>query len=115
MDDQISKEVPQIRVTGTAIRPGQMDFGLEVLIRIADIRGLEGSDDTPAELLPAGEPLPMDFWRSPSIEELALAQHVQPLRDVRTLFGTWPGEEGDGFEESIRLLRDQSPAGGNRP
>jgi len=115
MDDQISKELLQIRVTGTAIRPGQMDFGLEVLIRIADIRGLEGSEDTPAELLPAGEPLPTDFWRSPSIEELATAQDVHRLVDVKVLFGTWPGGENDGFEDSIRLLRDRSLAGGSRP
>lgn len=115
MDDQISKELLQIRVTGTAIRPGQMDFGLEVLIRIADIRGLEGSEDTPAELLPVGKPLPTDFWRSPSIEELATAQDVHPLDDVSAIFGTWPGEESDGFEESIRALRYRSLAGGNRP
>jgi hypothetical protein len=115
MDDQISKEVAQTRVTGTAIRPGQMDFGLEVLIRIADIRGLEGSEDTPAELLPAGEALPMDFWRSPTIEELATAQDVHPLDDVSAIFGTWPGGETDGFEDSIRLLRDRSLAGGSRP
>ena len=45
------------------------------------------------------------FWESPSLEDLAHSQDVQPLADVRSLFGTWPGEEDDGFEESINELR----------
>ena len=45
------------------------------------------------------------FWESPSLEDLAHSQDVQPLADVRTLFGTWPGEEDDGFEEAINELR----------
>ncbi len=45
------------------------------------------------------------FWESPTIDELAESQNVKPMKDVRTLFGTWPGEEDDGFEESINELR----------
>ena len=44
------------------------------------------------------------FWESPSLENLAHSQNVQPLADVRALFGTWPGEEDDGFEEAIDEL-----------
>ena len=29
----------------------------------------------------------------------------QPMVDVRDLFGTWPGEEDDGFEEAIYEMR----------
>jgi len=48
-----------------------------------------------------------DFWNSPTIEELAEAQNVKPLQDIKALFGTWPGEEDDGFEEEITALRQQ--------
>jgi len=39
-----------------------------------------------------------------TIEELASAQGVQPMQDVRSLFGTWPGEEDDAFENEIQTL-----------
>lgn len=45
------------------------------------------------------------FWESPTIEELARAQNVQPMDEVEVLFGTWPGAEDDGFEETINQLR----------
>ncbi|RLC06431.1 MAG: hypothetical protein DRI57_26860 [Deltaproteobacteria bacterium] len=48
-----------------------------------------------------------DFRNSPTIEELAEAQGVRPIQDITALFGTWPGEEDDGFEEEIRRLRQQ--------
>ena len=34
------------------------------------------------------------------------------MADVRALFGTWPGEEDDGFEQAIDELRHPSTAGG---
>ncbi len=42
---------------------------------------------------------------SPTLEELAQAQNVKPMMDVSALFGTWPGEVDDGFEESIDEMR----------
>ena len=42
-----------------------------------------------------------DFWESPTLEELAQSQQVQPMEDVRSLFGTWPGDEDDDFEAII--------------
>ena len=45
------------------------------------------------------------FWESRTLEELARAQNVQPIADARALFGTWPGEENDGFEAAIEELR----------
>ena len=59
------------------------------------------SDGTIVEVTPVAA----DFWQSPTLEELARAQDVRPMTDVRTLFGTWPGEADDGFEASIDDLR----------
>lgn len=47
----------------------------------------------------------MTFWDSPTLEQLARAQNVQPMTDVKSLFGTWPGEEDDGFEAAVDELR----------
>ncbi|MBF0230107.1 MAG: hypothetical protein HQK63_11075 [Desulfamplus sp.] len=46
-----------------------------------------------------------DFWKSQSLEALAKAQNVKAIVDVNTLFGTWPGEPDDGFEDLIDKLR----------
>lgn len=45
------------------------------------------------------------FWETPTLRELARSQRVQPMTDVEALFGTWPGEEDDGFELAIDELR----------
>ena len=81
-------------------------------IVLHDIQRLEDREQERTDLLPQGTPLPTDFWKSLSIEELAKAQGVQPLSDVSILFGTWPGEPDDGFEEEVRKLRQQSLATG---
>lgn len=83
-------------------------------IKIHDIERLEDRDDEATELLPQGTPISPDFWESPTLDELAQSQHVQPLADARTLFGTWPGEDDDGFETSIDELRHPSTTGGNQ-
>ena len=46
-----------------------------------------------------------DFWKSPTLDELAEVQHVKPLDDVTRLYNTWPGEVDDGFEEMIKKSR----------
>ena len=45
---------------------------------------------------------------SRSLSELATIQGVEALPDVRVLFGTWPGDDDDDFEASIRALRVRS-------
>ena len=70
-------------------------------IQIHDIERLEGHDNEAVDLLPRGTPILQGFWESPSLNELAHSQNVQPIADVRSLFGTWPGEEDDGFEAEI--------------
>lgn len=74
-------------------------------IKIHDIERLEDREGEAADLLPQGTPISRDFWESPTLDELAAAQNVKPMMDVRTLFGTWPGEVDDDFEESIDELR----------
>lgn len=49
-------------------------------------------------------PISQDFWVSPTLEELADAQNVKPL-DTGAVLGTWPGEDDDGFEETVNELR----------
>jgi len=83
-------------------------------IKIHDIERLEGRENEAAELIPQGTPISHGFWESPTLEELADSQHVRPLMDVTTLFGTWPGEDDDGFEEAIDELRHQNWLGENR-
>ncbi|MCY4244736.1 MAG: hypothetical protein OXE47_05385 [Gammaproteobacteria bacterium] len=60
---------------------------------------------TPADDSSRPLPHPGNFWESPTLEELTRIQGVKPIKDVRELFGTWPGEPDDGFEEMIDRLR----------
>lgn len=74
-------------------------------IKIHDIEQLEEREGEAVELLPLGTPISRDFWEAPTLDELAQVQNVTPMADVRALFGTWPGEMDDGFEEAIDELR----------
>ena len=55
-------------------------------------------------------PVAWGFWESRTLEELAELQKAGPIKDIRELFGTWPDEADDGFEEAIDRLR-RSKAG----
>tara|TARA_R110001592_G_scaffold124001_2_gene332535 strand:- start:228 stop:1208 length:981 start_codon:yes stop_codon:yes gene_type:complete len=74
-------------------------------IQIHDIERMDARDGLGVELLPTGLPLPQDFWDSPSLDELASAQGVSAISNVEMLFGTWPGDTGDGFEGLVEELR----------
>jgi len=80
-------------------------------IKIQDIQRLENREEG-ADLLPQGTPLPSDFWQSPSLDQLVELQGTHPLTDVASLFGTWPGDPDDGFEEAVRSLRMQTTSKG---
>ena len=58
-----------------------------------------------AASLPQWALFSQNFWESPSLEELAKAQGVKPMKDASDIIGTWPGEVDDGFEEWIDELR----------
>lgn len=80
-------------------------------IKIQDIQKLEDREEG-VDLLPQGTPLPTDFWQSPNLDQLVELQGTRPLADVASLFGTWPGDPDDGFEEAVRTLRIQTTSGG---
>jgi hypothetical protein len=84
--------------------------GKTISIVLHDIQRLEDREQEGVELLPKGTPLPKSFWQSLSIEELAEIQGVKPIDDITMLFGGWPGEPDDGFEQDIQALRQQNLA-----
>ena len=67
-----------------------------------------------ADSLPQDALFSQNFWESPSLEELAKAQGVKPMKDASDLIGTWPGEVDDGFEEWIDELRHSGRKGSDR-
>ena len=65
--------------------------------------------------LPQETSLSRTFWESPTLEELARSQNVEPMADVQPMFGTWPGQENDGFEAAIDALRHPGAETDRRP
>jgi hypothetical protein len=109
--DEVLEDILQyVRVVGEAKEDPVS--GKITSIRIHDIERLEGHENESVDLLPQGTPISRSFWESLTLDELAETQNVKPLADVRALFGTWPGEVDDGFEESIDELRHSHMAGG---
>jgi len=77
-------------------------------IVLQDIQRLENCEQERLDRLPHGTPLPSDFWVSPSLDALAEAQGTRPMDDVSSIFGTWPGDPDDGFEQIIIDLRKRN-------
>jgi len=103
-DEVLEDILRYVRVVGEA----QEDpvSGRVASIKIHNIERLEDRENEDTDLLPKGTPVSQDFWESPTLDDLAQSQQVQPIADVRTLFGTWPGDDDDGFEVSVRDLRN---------
>lgn len=102
--DEVLEDILQyVRVVGEAKEDPVS--GKITSIKIHDIERLEDRDDEGVDLLPQGTPISQSFWESPTLDELAKSQNVQPMANLRALFGTWPGEENDGFEDDIDELR----------
>jgi hypothetical protein len=74
-------------------------------IKIQDLQRLADAEDHLRDPMSLEHPSSYDFWESPSLAELALSQNVQPLMNVAALFGSWPGDDHDGFEAAIDELR----------
>ena len=65
----------------------------------------------PTAKSPASEtPTGADFWQHRTLADLARAQGVIPVEDVRVFYGTWPGEPDDGFEALIDEHRHAASA-----
>lgn len=109
-DEVLDDMLQYVRIVGEAKEDSFT--GRIASIKIHDIQRLEGCEDKAVDLLPQGTPISRNFWESPSLDELALSQNVQPLTNVRNLFGTWPGDDDDGFEVSIDDLRHLEVSGG---
>lgn len=109
-DEVLEDMLQYVRIVGEAKEDAFT--GRITSIKIHDIQRIEGCEDKAVDLLPQGTPISRNFWESPSLDELAFTQNVQPLANVRVLFGTWPGEDNDGFEASIDDLRHHEVGGG---
>lgn len=110
--DEVLEDILQyVRIVGEA-KEDPVN-GKITSIQIHDIERLEDREDEASDLLPLGTPISHGFWESPSLDELAETQGVRPMSDVRELFGTWPGEVDDGFEDAVDELRhsDESIGG----
>lgn len=83
-------------------------------VRIHDIEPLEDLSEAIEEIsvVPAQV---YGFWTSRTLEELAQMQGVQPVADITTLYGTWPGEREDGFEDFVQELRQGNVIGRDIP
>ena len=99
-DEVLENILHYVRVVGKAT---ESVGGTIASIEVHDMERLEGRDDDASDL-PPGAFVSQDFWTSPTLDDLAKAQNVGPL-DVDALFGTWPGDDDDGFEETIDELR----------
>lgn len=105
-DEVLENILHYVRIVGEAKEDaltGRIDC-----IRIHDIERLEDQEEKSMELLPQGTQIAYNFWESPTLEDLAVAQNVKPLSDINFLFGTWPGEKEDGFESAIEDLRHEN-------
>lgn len=109
-DEVLENILQYVRVVGEARE--DPTSGKISSIRIYDIERLDDGEDEAADLLPLGTPISPGFWESPTLEELADAQSVKPMADVRVLFGTWPGDVDDRFEEEVRELRQSGSSRG---
>ena len=102
MNAVMTNIVKHIRVRGKALE--DPTSGKLVRITVDSIESLEdGMNSDPAQLEPRTDSY--TFWDSPSLEDLADEQCVEPVTDVEVLLGTWPGEKEDGFEAAIDELR----------
>jgi len=110
--DEVLEDILQfVRIVGEAKEDPQT--GKITSIKIHDIERLEDRQGEAANLIPQGTLISRSFWESPDLDELALAQNVGPMTDVKALFGTWPGEIEDGFEKAVDDLRHpQTGTGG---
>ena len=101
-DEVLEKLLRYVRIVGKA-KEDPMS-GRIASITVHDIESLEDPKEDATDLS-LHKKVSQEFWHSPNLEDLARSQDVQPMADVRAIFGTWPGEDDDGFEAAIDELR----------
>ncbi len=88
-----------VRITGDAtIDPAT---GAISSIKIREIETLNQEVEDGVDMSPRGSAVEQSYWENLALEELIQRDNVKPLERVEDLFGTWPGDEDDGFEEAI--------------
>jgi len=92
----------RVRVIGEAL--ADPDTGKISRVHIRDIEPLEDFSEAIEEIHGASADV-FSFWSSRTIEELAEQQGVKPVADIRLLYGTWPGDPDDDFENFVNELR----------
>lgn len=102
-DEVLEKLVRYVRIVGEA-KEDPMS-GRIASIKVHEIESLENPKEDATDLS-LQKKVSQEFWHSPNLEELARSQDVQPMADIRAIFGTWPGEEDDGFEAAVDELRN---------
>jgi hypothetical protein len=102
-DEVLEDILHYVRIVGEAKE--DLVSGRISSIKIHDIERLEEFEGEATELLPQGTPISRSFWESPTLDELAQAQNVEPVTDVKILLGGWPGDPDDGFEDEILRIR----------
>ncbi len=111
-DEILENILGYVRVVGEATE--DPSAGKITSIRIHDIETLDDNTQEGIDLLPKGTAVGTSFWAAPTLDELADYQNVKPLKTAQNLFGTWPGDENDGFEETIIELRNTRVGSGSR-
>lgn len=102
-DEVLEKLLRYVRIVGKA-KEDPMSGGI-ASFKIHNIESVENPKEDAIDLS-LQKKVSQEFWHSPNLEELARSQDVQPMTDIRAIFGTWPGEEDDGFEAAIDELRN---------
>ena len=92
-----------VRVVGSS-KTGSTPSGKDKL-EIHSIERLQNRDQCRSDQESAHPMTRLDFGESPTLDEIVRRQNVAPIADIRSLYGTWPGDPDDGFEESIEELR----------
>ena len=111
-DEVLENILRYVRIVGEAKEDAASDKISSV--KIHDIECLEDRKDDDVDLLPRGTAISQSFWESLTLERLAHSQNVRPMPDVRSLFGTWPGEIDDGYEAAIDELRHPGAGQGDQ-
>ena len=106
--ERLSAEVEEcirqfVRVTGQmAYHPG----GEPRLLEIADI---EPVDEPTGAFTPQSSTWTYSFWESPSAEEYARRQGIEPVKNIATLYGSGEPQDWQGFDEALERWHAENP------
>ncbi len=94
-----------VRVTGRML---YQETGGPKWLELSDIERIEVPTDAMA-VREAGPAWSYNFWESPSAQEYARRQGVQPVTNIATLYGPGEAEDWEGFDEALERWRGENP------